>query len=65
MHPSAPSSPIGDTLWHTLPPATVLTRLSTHPNHGLTQAEALERLEQFGKNQLSEGRRTSAWDILI
>jgi len=64
MQPSAPSS-IGDTPWHTLPLALVLSRLGAHPRHGLTQAEALERLGEFGGNQLSEGPRTSAWDILF
>ncbi len=64
MQPSAPSS-IGDTPWHTLPLTLVLSRLSTHPKHGLAQAEAIERLEEFGRNQLSEGHRTSAWDILF
>ena len=65
MHSSASSSPIGDTPWHTLSLELVLSRLGAHPRHGLTQAEALERLEEFGKNQLSEGPRTSAWDILF
>lgn len=33
--------------------------LDTHPEQGLTQAEAEKRLEQYGPNQLSQAQRTS------
>ncbi len=64
QHAVSPQS-IEKTPWHTLPLERVLSALSAHTKLGLTQAEAARRLEEFGFNQLTEGHRTSAWEILF
>jgi P-type Ca2+ transporter type 2C len=43
-------------LYHTLPAAEVLSRMEGRPQ-GLSDAEAAERLERFGKNELQEGQQ--------
>jgi Ca2+-transporting ATPase len=50
--------------WHTLDTETVLSRLTVHPDSGLSDAEAARRLEQTGKNELVEARTTTPLEIL-
>ena len=50
--------------FHTLTPEAVFAALSTGPQ-GLSDAEALKRLECCGPNQLATGKTISAWSILL
>ncbi len=49
---------------HTMLPEQVLEALETGPQ-GLSQADALERLERFGPNALAAGKKISALRILL
>jgi P-type Ca2+ transporter type 2C len=51
------------TAWHTIPNEEVLFKLQTS-THGLTAAEAAQRLEQYGPNELQAAERVSPWSIL-
>jgi P-type Ca2+ transporter type 2C len=51
------------TAWHTIPNEEVLFKLQTSTN-GLTAAEAAQRLEQYGPNELQAAERVSPWSIL-
>ncbi len=50
--------------FHTLTPEEALAALETGPR-GLSQADALERLERFGPNELTAGKKISALRILL
>ncbi|MBN2121815.1 cation-transporting P-type ATPase [Candidatus Micrarchaeota archaeon] len=50
--------------WHSISPEEVLSRLNTRM-HGLTEKEAAERLEQFGKNEIALKKRISLLKIFI
>jgi P-type Ca2+ transporter type 2C len=50
--------------WHTLEIEEIFKRLESHPENGLTQAEAARRLEQEGPNELIERGGKSPWVIL-
>ncbi len=50
--------------FHTLTPEAVFAALDTGPQ-GLSDAEALERLERYGPNELAAGKKISAWSILL
>jgi P-type Ca2+ transporter type 2C len=50
--------------FHTLTPEAVLAALSTGPQ-GLSDAEALKRLECYGPNELAAGKTISVWSILL
>ncbi len=50
--------------FHTLTPEAVFAALDTGPR-GLSEAEAAERLERHGPNQLAAGKKISAWGILL
>ena len=47
--------------WHSLDVAQCAARLQTHPAHGLSQAEAAQRLVRHGPNKLAEKKPRSAW----
>ncbi|MGL5922059.1 cation-translocating P-type ATPase [Chroococcidiopsis sp.] len=47
--------------WHALELEQVTKSLATHPEKGLQAAEALERLNQFGANQLTGKKGKPAW----
>lgn len=49
--------------WYTLSSEAVLTRLESSA-HGLTAAEADQRLRQHGPNEIAAAARTSPWRIL-
>lgn len=51
-------------LWHSLSQEDCLRQLKSGPD-GLTQADAQQRLSEFGHNQLEVAHRTSAWTILL
>ncbi len=52
------------TIWHTLPVDAVFARLDSTP-HGLTGAEAVRRLAEYGPNELRAAHRVSPWTILL
>lgn len=56
-------SPLSTKAWHTLSTESVLTHLNATPA-GLTQAEANQRLAEFGPNELQSVRRISGWALL-
>jgi len=51
--------------WHTQPVETVLERLATHRERGLTTAEAQTRLAQYGYNELREKPPTPFWRLIL
>lgn len=51
--------------WHLLSPEEVAARLGTSPLHGLTDAQARRRLEQYGQNVLPEAEGRSGLDIFL
>jgi len=50
--------------WHTLSKEDVEKQWQS-ADDGLTAAEVAERLDRYGPNQLEEGRKKSAWGILL
>ncbi len=50
--------------WHTLSPAECLAALETVSTTGLSTQEALARQARFGLNELTEGERTTIWQML-
>ena len=56
-----PTEPIH---FHTLTPEAVFETLDTGPQ-GLSAADALNRLERYGPNELAAGKKISAWGILL
>lgn len=51
--------------WHAMEMSAVLTKMKLNENHtsvGLTSAEAAERLEKFGLNKLTEGKKKTIWE---
>lgn len=55
MSPPLPTPPPAAD-WHTLPVPEVAAALRTDLRHGLTEAEAAERLQRYGRNELETGR---------
>lgn len=51
--------------WHNLLIEDVLSRLGTNAGHGLTNAEAVKRLSQFGANALPEAKRRSLLSLFF
>jgi Ca2+-transporting ATPase len=51
--------------WHTASPADVLKQLNTTIEHGLTQVEAEQRLQQVGLNELIDRGTKKPWKILL
>jgi P-type Ca2+ transporter type 2C len=52
------------TQWHTLTVEDSFARLASTPN-GLTRAEAAQRLQTYGLNELQTAQRVSPWTILL
>lgn len=50
--------------WHTLSGEQAFQQLKSQPS-GLSQAQAVERLRQYGPNELQAAHRISAWEILL
>jgi P-type Ca2+ transporter type 2C len=51
--------------WHALSADSVLERLHTPVQTGLSQAEATSRLEKYGPNQLSEAPRRTFFMMVV
>jgi len=52
-------------LWHVAPPEEIFEALNTDPVKGLSEQEAVQRLERYGPNQLMEQPRPSFWQRLL
>ncbi len=52
------------TNWHELDPPSVLRALGSNPVAGLSEAEAIERLAEYGRNELVGGGIKNPWLIL-
>ena len=59
-----PGNDPGDIPWHTLTVEQCFARLKSTPR-GLTSAEAAQRLEEYGPNELQAAGRVSPWSILL
>jgi Ca2+-transporting ATPase len=55
---------MNDYPWHQMDAAEVLRQLGASVDHGLSDAEAQQKLRQAGANELEPGRRVSPWTIL-
>jgi Ca2+-transporting ATPase len=53
-----------NTHWYSRTTDEVFTELGSQPA-GLTQAEAAERLQKYGPNEIQAAKRISAWQILL
>jgi Ca2+-transporting ATPase len=51
--------------WYTLTAEGVVQEFDTHPTEGLTETEAVQRLEQYGTNELVERGKKNPWRILL
>ena len=51
--------------WHSQSVEKVIEALNTHPDRGLSAAEAQTRLVQYGPNQLQERPRPTFWHMLL
>jgi len=54
-----------ETHWHTLESDDVVSKLDANVQEGLSGAEAGERLERFGRNEIRSGEATPWWKILL
>jgi P-type Ca2+ transporter type 2C len=51
--------------WHSIEIASVLQKLETNPQQGLTPDEAQKRLQEYGYNELKEEAKTSPFILFI
>ena len=66
--PSTSQARLTDSLpaqWHDQSPQTVLDRLATHPELGLSTEEAQARLDRFGPNRLTQQGGTPMWLLFL
>ncbi len=52
-------------IWHLIAPEQALQRLGSNPDIGLSSAEAAQRLERVGPNEIQEGHRRSPVRLLL
>ena len=53
------------TMWHQLGESALAEKLKSNPQTGLSAAEAAERLNAHGRNELSEGKRVSPLTLFL
>ncbi|HEX2915880.1 MAG TPA: cation-transporting P-type ATPase [Chloroflexia bacterium] len=51
--------------WHSLSPEATVNRLGVNPSTGLSEAQAEERLAQFGLNRLLPEKKEPIWEEII
>jgi P-type Ca2+ transporter type 2C len=51
--------------WHVRSRTDVVAELDVEPEHGLTGAEAAERLERYGPNRFAEAKQESRWHAFL
>ncbi|MCZ4304125.1 HAD-IC family P-type ATPase [Zoogloeaceae bacterium G21618-S1] len=61
MTPEAPSVPVAMSRWHAVPAEHALQQLAVDAASGLSDAQARERLAQYGANALPPPRRRGPW----
>ena len=61
MQPEAPFVPSGTPRWHAVPAEQALQQLAVDAARGLDDAQARERLAQYGANALAPPRRHGPW----
>ncbi|PIP64930.1 ATPase [Candidatus Peregrinibacteria bacterium CG10_big_fil_rev_8_21_14_0_10_49_16] len=52
-------------LWHTLATDAVIQEAGSDAQQGLSDGEVTKRREQYGKNELKQGKKISPWKILL
>ncbi len=60
-----PPPPAPEEAWHSQTVAAVLDQLATRDDHGLSSAEAQQRLAQYGYNELREKPPTPFWRLVV
>ncbi|MBP7690649.1 MAG: ATPase, partial [Anaerolineales bacterium] len=60
-----PPPPAPEEAWHSQTVAAVLDQLATRDDHGLSSAEAQQRLAQYGHNELREKPPTPFWRLVV
>ncbi len=53
------------TCWHSVSVNSALRDLQSDRHSGLTQQQAISRLEQYGLNEIQEARTRTAWEIFL
>ncbi|MCB9140254.1 MAG: cation-translocating P-type ATPase [Caldilineaceae bacterium] len=61
---ATPEKP-ADTAWYRLPYQEVMNRLGSNRQPGLSSAEAEQRLQQYGPNEITERKGRTRWQILF
>ena len=51
--------------WYNLTPEAVAQQLKVDPAKGLSAAEAQQRLQQYGANELAAGKKESGWQAFL
>jgi|GEM_PF-3458614 len=61
------SKPLKDVVisWHAVSSDEILQKLDTQLEKGLTNQEAEKRLQEYGPNQLEEGKRTTFLQMVL
>ncbi|MCB0072109.1 MAG: cation-translocating P-type ATPase [Caldilineaceae bacterium] len=59
------ASPSQDTAWYALPVDAVAQKLDVDPARGLSAADARQRLQQHGPNQLAAKQKESGWQSFL
>jgi Ca2+-transporting ATPase len=52
-------------VWYTLNPEEIGKELNVDPAKGLTAAEATQRLQQYGRNELAEKKKEPGWQAFL
>ena len=51
--------------WYAMTPEAVAGQLKVDPAKGLSAAEAQQRLQQYGANELAAGKKESGWQAFL
>ena len=60
-----PAQTASDVKWYSLTPAEVATRLQVDPVRSLSAAEAQQRLQQYGPNNLADKKKEPGWQAFL
>ena len=60
-----PESSMNQTKWYALTPEAVAQQLKVDPAKGLSAAEAQQRLQQYGPNQLAGKKKEPGWQAFL
>jgi Ca2+-transporting ATPase len=62
---SAPSAAPAEHAWYTVDPEQALSQLDSDARSGLSAQAVIDRLQQYGPNEIEEGQGRSPWRILL